>query len=336
MKKIFIGGAFIFFVGIVQAQNVGIGTATPAAKLNIIGAGSSPAIPGATSTGIFRIGISPNEGIDFGKLPSSPFSAWMQAGYNASSTDPISLQPLGGNVGIGIISPASSAKLDVSSTTQGFLPPRMTGTQRNAISTPSAGLIIWCKDCGADGGELQAFNGISWRNMVGEAASDLYTFAIGQPYLGGKIAYILQPGDAGYIAGETHGLIAGASDQSTGVQWGCQGTLIPGADGTALGTGNQNTIDIMAGCATAGIAARLCDDLLLNGYSDWYLPSKDELNKLYINQAAVGGFAGSYYWSSTEFDNNSAWGQLFILNFGNQVNGGKAGTSNRVRAVRAF
>jgi uncharacterized protein (TIGR02145 family) len=143
MKRIFIAGAFILFVATVHAQNVGIGTTTPVAKLNIVGVGSSPAIPGTTSTGIFRIGISPNEGIDFGKLPSSPFSAWMQAGYNASSTDPISLQPLGGNVGIGILSPASSAKLDVSSTTQGFLTPRMTAAQRIAIASPAEGLLVY-------------------------------------------------------------------------------------------------------------------------------------------------------------------------------------------------
>jgi uncharacterized protein (TIGR02145 family) len=143
MKRVFIGGAFILFAAIVYAQNVGIGTPTPVAKLNIVADGSNPAIPGATSSAIFRIGISSNEGIDFGKLPSAPFSAWMQAGYNASSTDPISLQPLGGNVGIGILSPASSAKLDISSTTQGFLPPRMTTAQRNVIPAPVAGLVIF-------------------------------------------------------------------------------------------------------------------------------------------------------------------------------------------------
>ena len=146
MKRIFIAGVIILFAVMMQAQNVGIGTATPVTKLNIVGVGSSPAIPGATSTAIFRIGISPNEGIDFGKLPSAPFSAWMQAGYNASSTDPISLQPLGGNVGIGIISPAASAKLDVSSTSQGFLPPRMTAAQRTSIASPAEGLMVYQTD----------------------------------------------------------------------------------------------------------------------------------------------------------------------------------------------
>jgi hypothetical protein len=102
-------------------------------------------------------------------------------------------------------------------------------------------------------------------------------------------------------------------DQSTGAPWGCYAYNISGADGTALGSGNQNTIDIVAGCAEAGTAARLCSDLDLNGYSDWYLPSKDELYKLYVNQAYIGGVAPYNYWSSSEVDMLNAW----KLNFGN-------------------
>lgn len=88
-----------------QAQNVGIGESLPPAKLTVLGAGSSPAIPGVTSNGIMRITISSQEGLDIGKLVSSPFSAWLQAGYDGVDKDPISLCPLGGNVGIGTINP---------------------------------------------------------------------------------------------------------------------------------------------------------------------------------------------------------------------------------------
>ena len=69
-------------------------------------------------------------------------------------------------VGIGTTTPNSSAVLDVTSTSAGLLPPRMTAIQRNAISGPSAGLMIWCTDCGTNG-ELQVYNGTSWTNFTG-------------------------------------------------------------------------------------------------------------------------------------------------------------------------
>jgi hypothetical protein len=158
--------------------------------------------------------------------------------------------------------------------------------------------------------------------------------AIGDNYGGGKVAYILQSGDPGYDAYAQHGLIAAPSDQSIGAEWGCSGTTISGADGTAIGTGNQNTIDIMAGCSTAGIAARLCGDLVLGGYSDWYLPSKDELNKLYLQKVNIGGFLPIMYWNSSETSSSTAYYQSFTN--GSSTGGPDKSITTGVRAVRSF
>ncbi len=276
-----------------SSGNVGIGITNPTNLLSVAGnADFSGNVGIGTSTPANRLSVSGNADIS-------------------------------GNMGIGTATPAASAQLDISSTTKGLLPPRMTSTQRDAM-TPAEGLMIY----NTTSKKPSFYNGTEWQNFDGS-----FAYAIGDNYQGGKIAYILQSGDPGYIAGQTHGLIAAASDQSTGAQWGCFGTAIPGADGIALGTGNQNTIDIMAGCATAGIAARLCGDLVLNGFSDWYLPSKEELNKLYINRVAVGGFSSASYWSSSEIDNDNAWLQNF--NDGAQVVDPKDDTYY-VRAVRAF
>jgi hypothetical protein len=82
-------------------------------------------------------------------------------------------------------------------------------------------------------------------------------------------------------------------------------------------------------------AKTACDELILNGYSDWHLPSKEELNALYVNlkQNGVGGFVGNYYWSSTEYGDYRAWEQGGYD--GEQNNNHKYSKSN-VRAVRAF
>ena len=123
----------------------------------------------------------------------------------------------------------------------------------------------------------------------------------GQHYQGGIIFHILQPEDTGYVAGETHGLIAATEDHNGELSW--------------------------------DDAMSYCDGYTVGQYDDWHLPSKDELNQLYEVHTSIGYFEEDYYWSSTEDYDEGAWSQDFgngLLYFT---------TMNKtyyVRAVRAF
>ncbi len=334
-------------------------------------------------------------------------------------------------VGIGTTNPNTSAALDITSTTKGFLIPRMTNVQRQAISNPAAGLQVFVTDL--DGGRFMFYDGTKWGTLsftktipdaptIGTAIKDgiaqvtvsftapssdggsaitsyvatsspgaitgtlsqsgsgsitvtgltigtAYTFTVtatndigtslasaasnsitprqaqvGDFYQGGVVFYILQSGDTGYIAGETHGLIAAVADQSS-IRWYNNGrNITTGATGTAIGTGSANTTTIISvqGPTETSYAAGLARAYTGGGYTDWFLPSKDELNKMYLNRATINttaasnsgsNFATNYYWSSTESYISKAWVQH--LSNGNQLPSEKS-YARYVRAVRAF
>jgi hypothetical protein len=153
------------------------------------------------------------------------------------------------------------------------------------------------------------------------------TIAIGQTYEGGLIFYVDATGQ--------HGLIAADKDQGA-LNWGCQYTLISGT-ATALGTGLANTNAIVNQCSKPNIAARICSDLVLNGKSDWYLPSKDELNLLHQNLYLrnMGNLQTGRYWSSSQYNAQFAYCQLFNLNL-NQLYYDKDLIAYSVRAIRTF
>ena len=157
------------------------------------------------------------------------------------------------------------------------------------------------------------------------------TLKIGMDYKGGKVAYLLTPSDPGYDANVQHGIIAAVSDLPGEVAWGCNDKFLAGR--SSIGAGSQNTIDIASGCSVAGNAATLCSNLSQGGYDDWYLPSKDELNKLFLQMKVIGGFREVCYWSSTETGKYNACTQIFDNGF--QTANDKS-TTFSVRPIRSF
>jgi hypothetical protein len=152
---------------------------------------------------------------------------------------------------------------------------------------------------------------------------------IGSNYAGGIVFYVDSTG--------AHGLVCAPYDQGS-FSWGCVNTFI--SSNNNIGSGLSNTINIISGCNDAPIAASICYDLVLNGYSDWFLPSLNELqtmfnNLLWIQQFPIGGFSFTNYWSSSQHDISSA----YYVGFGN---GGSVWHNSKynflqpVRAIRSF
>jgi hypothetical protein len=137
-------------------------------------------------------------------------------------------------------------------------------------------------------------------------------------------------------------LEAAACDQSAGAPWGCFRTGIPGARGTAIGTGRQNTLDMLAACAEPGTAAALCAAYRLNGVGGWFLPSRDELALVYRHLHATGlgafdaaGAADNFtYWTSSQQTADMS-AHIDFADLGRQ-HGDDKDYPRRVRAIRAF
>ncbi len=249
-------------------------------------------------------------------------------------------------VGIGTTNPDNAAALDINSTNKGLLPPRMTESQRDNISTPPAGLMVWCTNCGS-AGEMQVYNGTNWTNMIGSAAAaGPPPPQVGDFTEGGVVFYIFQNGDPGYVAGETHGLVCDIED--TGYKRWALTTSLTGATATGFGTGAANTDSIINDQGAGDYAAIACDNHSVTRggqtYNDWFLPSEDELEEMYNNMATIdsialanGGssFAPNYYYASTDFSWGSTFARVVLFTDGSPSIVTKT-SFYYVRAVRAF
>jgi hypothetical protein len=162
---------------------------------------------------------------------------------------------------------------------------------------------------------------------------------------GGTIFYVApttftQIGATGFMCSTACKYLEAAPTSGTGAltdafyRWSGNINTLIGTTGTEIGTGYKNTLAIVAQSNTSDRAATVS-----RGYSgpnslrDWFLPSKDELNELYLQKTIVGGFQQNYYWSSSESNTTSSFDQNFT--------GGSQGTTVKdgedyVRPIRAF
>jgi len=162
------------------------------------------------------------------------------------------------------------------------------------------------------------------------------THYIGESYGGGKVFFVYDNGK--------HGLIAASSDQSNAIRWWGGSNTNTRARGNGVGAGLKNTAIIIANQGPVdgnAFAATICNEyyvtetvgLVTTTYGDWYLPSKYELNLLYLKKSEVGGFANWYYWSSTEIDSGWSSLQYFANGVNYRVN---KNLTYAVRAIRSF
>lgn len=118
--------------------------------------------------------------------------------------------------------------------------------------------------------------------------------------------------------------------------WDKGGNNFINASGSLYGTGQSNTTTIVNALNYGSYAARVCEDLVVNGYSDWYLPSIDELVLMKNNKSIIPNISSSaIYWSSTEQNSTNAYGKSFSS--GSTTNSAYSKSSLfRVRAIRSF
>ena len=352
MKQFFTLLAAVLITATTYAQ-VGIGTTTPdpSAALDITSTTGGLLIPRMTNAQ--RLAITPPAAglmvfvtdFDGGRFMFYDGTEWGTLSFAETRPDaPTIGTAVAGNAQatVSFTAPSSDGGSAITSYVATSSPGAITGT----LSQAGSGDIIVS---GLTSGIAYTFTFTATNDIgtsLASAASNSITpqEQVGDFYQGGVVFYIFQSGDAGYIAGETHGLIAAVADQSSGIRWSNGISFTTGATGTAIGTGSANTTAIISaqGATETSYAAGLARAYTGGGYTDWFLPSKDELNKMYLNRATINttaasnsgsDFVSDYYWSSTESYINKA--RVKYFSNGNWLESEK-GYARYVRAVRAF
>lgn len=233
------------------------------------------------------------------------------------------------SIGIGTNLPEVSALLELKSSSKGMLLPRLTRSQIKSILLPTAGLVLY----NSTENKPVYYDGNFWRFYN----DSIMPIQLGDNIGGGTVFYLDSTGK--------HGLIAAPTDQSSGMKWGCY-NYVTAANATAIGTGQNNTTMIVSTvCGAANTPAAICDSLILNGFSDWFLPSKDELRTWMFYSDSHGGFPyvspgnNFFYWSSSEFDSISTWNYIISTAWdGSYIRAEHYAKDQlfRVRAIRKF
>jgi hypothetical protein len=326
---------------------------------------------------------------------------------------------------LGNSNPLPTAAFEMQSNSKGFLVPRMSYAQMQAIVSPATGLQVWCTNCEINIGAMEYYNGSAWIAFDGTSVSTVYptiaatttvsnisffsatsggnitsdngqsivqkgvcwststnptislsskttegsgagsftsdinslldttqyyvrsyatnnlgvtvygaeTFfltkklAINAIGLGGKVAYIL----TGYDANVKHGIIVALADNAA-IEWG-PNNILTGANAITFGAGLNNSNLILNTVTTGPYAAIVARQSTLNGYTDWYLPSVAELQKIAISKTLLG-YIGDYYWTSSELNMTHA---TRINLYNNEVQWSQPKSNNhRCRFARNF
>lgn len=257
----------------------------------------------------------------------------------------LAARAINAQIGIGIANPVGSAQLDVSSSNKGFLPPRMTGAQRNAILTPVPGLMVWCTNCGLSG-EIQVYNGTSWTNMVGGPAG-MPGIKIGNQlwtienldittYRNGDI--IPEVTDAATWASLTTGAWCYFANSSSMryklYNWYAvhdSRGLAP--EGYHIPTDAEWTIltNYLGGESVAGGKMKVTGEIVIPGVPWWATPNWLTPNIDATNSSGFAGLASGsrlnngvfnyfgrfgFWWSSSEYNIENAWSRILFYNSG--------------------